>query len=145
MKRIKIKTVRSLITKEAPVVKEDDGVMEIAQKMVADPRTRSIYVVDEYNRLKGIIPIQLFVQYLFFEYIPDEFLYYKAIKPLDEVVAKDIMIPPVWVKDEESISSAFRKMSAHNIRELPVVDDNMKIVGDLNILELIIAWIDYNK
>ena len=145
MKRIKIKTVRSLITKEAPVVKEDDGVMEIAQKMVADPRTRSIYVVDEYNRLKGIIPIQLFVQYLFFEYIPDEFLYYKAIKPLDEVVAKDIMIPPVWVKDEESISSAFRKMSAHNIRELPVVDDSMKIVGDLNILELIVAWIDYNK
>ncbi len=145
MKRIEIKTVRSLITQNASTIRDTDDVMEIAKKMVEDPKTRSIYVLDKDERLVGIIPVQLFVQYLFYEYVPDEFLYYKVVMPLDEVRAKDIMIPPVWVKDEEAIDSAFRKMAAHSIKELPVVDEDMKVIGDLNILELIIAWINLNK
>ncbi len=145
MKRIKVSKVRKFITQEASIVDKHAGLMEIAKKIVEDPKTRSVYVVDKDNRLIGIIPVNFLAQYLFYEYIPDEFFYYKAVKPLEEVRAEDIMIPPVFVREEDTLNIAFEKMAGNDLRELPVVDNDMKIIGDLNILELIIAWVRLNS
>ncbi len=144
MKKIKVKSVSSIITKVASTVKKDDGPMAIAKAIVADPKTRSVYVVNENNRLLGIIPVINFIQYLFYEYIPDDLLYYRAIKPLEAIKAEDIMLPPVYVKEGDSLDVAFQKMFSENLKELPVVDDDMHVIGDLNILELVIAFIEKN-
>ncbi len=145
MKRIKVKSVRSLITKIASVVKKDDDPMTIAKAIVSDPKTRSVYVVDNDNKLLGIIPVINFAQYLFYEYVPDEFLYYKAVKPLEIIKAEDIMLPSAYVKENDSLETAFQKMFTENLKELPVVDDNLHVIGDLNILELVTAWIERNS
>lgn len=145
MKKIKVASIRKFVTEYASIVNEDADSMEIAKNIVKDPKTRSVYVVNKNEILVGLIPVSYLVQYLFYEYVPDEFLYYQAVKPLEEVKAKDIMIPPVFVKEDDTLETAFKKMASHNIRELPVVNDDMKIIGDLNILELIIAWIRMNS
>ncbi len=145
MKTFKVKSVRSLITKSASTVKKDADAMTIAKAIVKDPKTRSVYVVDSDNKLLGIIPVINFTQYLFYEYVPDEFLYYKAIMPIEEITAEDIMLPPVYVKEEDTLDTAFQKMFSENLKELPVVDDEMHVIGDLNILELVIAWIKKNS
>ncbi len=145
MERMKVKFVRKLITQEASTVRRDAGAMEIAKAIVADPKTRSVYVVDSDNKLLGIIPVINFTQYLFYEYVPDEFLYYKAIKPLEDITAEDIMLPPVYVKENDDLRLAFQKMFSENLKELPVVDDEMHVIGDLNILELVTAWIEKNS
>ena len=145
MRRIKVSSIRRFITGQASIVSEDADPMEIAKKMIENPKTRSVYVADNNRKLLGLIPVSYLVQYLFFEYIPDEFLYYRAIKPLETVKAKDIMIPPVYVKEDDSIDVAFQKMASHSIKELPVVNEDLRIVGDLNILELIISWINKNS
>ncbi len=145
MERMKVKFVRKLITQEASTVRRDAGAMEIAKAIVADPKTRSVYVVDSDNKFLGIIPVINFTQYLFYEYVPDEFLYYKAIKPLEDITAEDIMLPPVYVKENDDLRLAFQKMFSENLKELPVVDDEMHVIGDLNILELVTAWIEKNS
>ncbi len=145
MKRITVKSMRNLITQEASTVRKEAGPMEIAKAIVADPKTRSVYVVDSDNKLLGIIPVINFTQYLFYEYVPDEFLYYKAIKPLEDITAEDIMLPPVYVKETDNLRIAFQKMFAEDLKELPVVDDKMHVIGDLNILELVATWIDRNS
>ncbi len=145
MKRIKVKSVRNLITKEASLVKRDANAMEIAKAIVKDPKTRSVYVVDNDNKLLGIIPVINFAQYLFYEYVPDEFLYYKAVMPVEEITAEDIMLPPVYVKEDDGLDAAFQKMFSENLKELPVVDDELHVIGDLNILELVTAWIKRNS
>ncbi len=145
MERMKVKSVRKLITQQASTVRKDAKAMEIAKAIVADPKTRSVYVVDADNKLLGIIPVINFTQYLFYEYVPDEFLYYKAIKPLEDITAEDIMLPPVYVKENDELRLAFQKMFSENLKELPVVDDEMHVIGDLNILELVTAWIEKNS
>jgi len=145
MKKIRVSKIRKFITEKASIVDKDEGLMAIAKKIVEDPKTRSVYVVAQDHKLIGLIPVNYLVQYLFYEYVPDEFLYYRAVKPLEEVKATDIMIPPVFVKEDDTLDVAFNKMAYHNIKELPVVDKDMKITGDLNILELIIAWIRENS
>ena len=144
MKRVK--DIRNLITQEASVVKEDDPLLKVAQEIVRDPKTRAVYVVNNENKLVGIIPVIELVQYLYYEYIPQEYILYRFPVILStEATAKDIMLPPIYVHDHEDISQALIKMFKNNLKELPVVDDNMHVIGDLNILELIIAWIERVK
>ncbi len=145
MKRIKVKNVSTLITKEASIVRSDATVMQIAKEIVRDPKTRSVYVADEDNKLLGIIPVINLVEYLFYEYMPDEIFSYKALNLLGDVRAKDIMLPPVYVKETDTLGIAFQKMFSGGFKEIPVVDNNIHIVGDLNILELITVWINENS
>ena len=146
MKKIKVGNIRNLITQEASIVYENDNLLKVAEKIVEDPKTRAVYVVNSENKLVGIIPVIELVQYLYYEYIPPEYILYRF--PLimsGEPKAKDIMLPPLYVKDDDSLEDAFKKMFKNNLKELPVVDDEMRVIGDLNILELIEAWIEVNR
>lgn len=55
--------------------------------------------------------------------------------------ATDIMTPPSYVKDDEHLKSAFRMMFENKLKELPVVNEDLKVIGDLNMLEILTAWI----
>ena len=146
MKKIKVSSIRNLITQNASIVGEEDSLLKVAEEIVGDPRTRSVYVVDRNGSLKGIIPVIELIQYLYYNYIPKEYIFYRFPLALSgESNAKDIMLPPVYVYDKDSITDALKKMFKNNLKEIPVVDDNMKIIGDLNILELISAWIEVYK
>ncbi len=146
MKRLKVKNIRTMITQEASVVDEDANLIDVAEAIVDDPKTRAVYVINKEKKLVGIIPVIELVQYLYYDSIPQEYILYRfPVLLSSEPKAKDIMLPPVWVKDDESITSAFVKMFKNNLKELPVVDDEMHVIGDLNILELIRAWVEVNK
>jgi len=146
MKKVRVSDIRNLITKNASVVKEDDSLLKVAEEIVRDPRTRSVYVVDKSGKLKGIIPVIELIQYLYYEYIPQEYIFYHfPLAMSGEPVADEIMLPPVYVHDRDKITDALKKLFKNNLKEIPVVDENMKIIGDLNILELISAWIEVYK
>jgi len=143
MRKIKVRDIRNLITQKASIVHRDDSLLKVAKKIVDDPKTRAVYVVDDNEKLVGIIPVIELVQYLYSEYIPQEYILYRfPILLSGNPKAGDIMLPPVYVHDDEKITDAFIKMFKNNLKELPVVDENMHIIGDLNILEMIVAWIE---
>ncbi len=141
MRRVTVGSVRSLITTEPSVVVEDATLYEVAEEILRDPKTRSVYVINSERKLVGIIPVIELIQYMYYEYIPSEYITYRFPLALSrETCAKDIMLPPVYVRDDDSITEAFRLMFKENLKELPVVDRSMHVIGDLNILELIVAW-----
>ncbi len=145
MPDIKVKNVRNLITQNAAIVGEDEGIETIARKIVEDPKTQTVYVVNKKNKLVGIIPVNEVLQYLYYEDIPVEFITYSFPISYGNVRAKDMMLPPTFVRDDESLSDAFRVMFEHKLMELPVVDKDMRVIGDLNAMELIEAWLTRNK
>jgi len=141
MRRVTVGRVRSLITTKPSLVGEDATLDEVAEEILRDPKTRSVYVLDSERKLVGIIPVIELIQYMYYEYIPSEYITYRFPLALSrEPRAKDIMLPPVHVTDNDFITEAFRIMFKENLRELPVVDKSMHVIGDLNILELIVAW-----
>ncbi len=142
MKKIRVRDIRTLVTREPSIVHENDPLLRVAEAIVKDPKTRAVYVLDKNDKLTGIIPVLELVQYLYAEYIPQEYILYRfPILLSSEPTAADIMLPPVYVYDEDNITDAFVKMFQNNLKELPVVNRNMHVIGDLNILELILAWI----
>lgn len=153
MRLIRVDDISNLISKKTTTVRKNATVFEIAEAMIEDPKTRTVYVVDKKNRLKGLIPVIYFVKVIFHEYVPDEYLYFKVMKPIefdmiqsmDTIEASDIMLSPIFVKSDESLKTAFQRMFSSGLKEVPVVNDDMEVIGDLNILEMIEAWLEINK
>ena len=52
------------------------------------------------------------------------------------------MIAPIFVKDDDTLKTAFIKMYENDLEELPVVDDNMHLIGNLNLIELLTILIE---
>lgn len=131
-----------MVTSEPTVVREDESVASISVRMVDDPRTQTVFVVDGAGKLVGMILIRTLLEYIYSEYIPPEYLEFEYPPARGEMAkARDVMIPPVFVRSNDPVSEAFRKMLEYNVIELPVVDEDMHVVGDINGLELIHAWL----
>jgi len=142
----KVRDIRNLITPNASMVDENTPLSKVAEEIIKDPKTTAVYVIDKDKKLKGVIPLEELIQYLYYEYIPEDYiLYHFPLIISKNATAQDIMLPPVYVKDTDSITDAFKKMFRNRMSEVPVVDDDMHVIGDLNMLELIAAWLSSVK
>ena len=54
----------------------------------------------------------------------------------------DAMKKPVWVKHNETVQDAFKRMHEHGLPGLPVVDVRYHVVGYINLLELMAVCLD---
>lgn len=129
----------------APVtVQADTPIQNIVDEIMARPRVHLVSVVNRENRLIGVIDLQALADAFFFSVFPEEFL--SEIKDLKNVMdfaehlqcntAEDLMHEPVWVKQEDTLETAFRLMHENKLPGLPVIDEHYHLVGYINLLEL---------
>ena len=118
--------------------------------MLAHPKVQVVCVVNEEGRLIGLLDIRDLADDLFFHILPEEFL--SEITDLEGVgqfaqkmtmrTAADAMQKPVWVKRQETVKEAFKRMHEHRLPGLPVVDDLYHVVGYVDLLELMAACLE---
>ena len=135
------------------IVHEDDTLEEAARAMVQQPSVQCACVVNDEGRLVGILPLDTIANDLFVHVMPEEFL--SHVTDLEDVAAfaqrsqarrvRAAMQPPVWVKPDDTVQDAFRKMHESELHGLPVVDDNYRIVGYVNLLELVDVWLSAER
>jgi CBS domain-containing protein len=146
-----VRDVARLLRGTDPVtVRADDALRAVAMRSVAHPECGVLCVVDGEGRLVGLIPVTQLVQDIFVKIVPEEFLTHidRAAQALDYAerlgarTAADIMGPPVGVRPDETVRDAFRKLHESELAGLPVVDDEGRVTGYLDELELLLAWVE---
>lgn len=140
-----IDKVDQVLVLEPTIVAADMPLDEVAQAMADHPRVHVASVVAESGRLIGLIELDVLVDDLYFHVLPEEFL--KDITDIDTMidfaqksraaVAKDVMRDPVWVKPGETVKDAFIKLHENKLSGLPIVDNEYKVVGYINLVELL--------
>ena len=135
---------------ESPcLVRESDGLREVAEALSVQGRVHTVAVVDAAGTLVGIIPLQLLVDELFLQVAPEEFLtdildsermeeYGRLVRAHS---AAELMQTPVFVTVDDTIGDAFALMHDHELEGLPVVDQDLRPIGYLDRLELIRVWL----
>jgi CBS domain-containing protein len=124
---------------------------EIIESIERAPRVLTLAVVDATGRLQGVIPFHQIVDEVFFQITPEEFLgevhtlsdaqqYALKSRQSQAATAAEMMAPPVYVYEHETIVDAFRKMRGANLRGLPIVDADMRVIGYIDLLELVLVW-----
>lgn len=142
VEEVKIKDMRMLITPYPVFVKKDTPTDEIAKTFIANPNLQSVYVVDEEMKLVGKITLKTLVKNEFKNLVPKEFNYFNALEFVGKKTAEELMISPTCVTDEDTLKIAFVKMYENDLEELPVVDKNQRLIGDISLLELLTMLVE---
>lgn len=131
------------------VVREDEPIQQVAMKMCAASNVRTLCVVDDQGRLVGLIPGHELGEDIFFHIMPEDFL--REVVELEDVqafvdrararLARDAMRPPAWVRPDHTVRDAFRRMHEAGVDGLPVVDEELRITGYVNLAELLQLWL----
>lgn len=144
-----VSEVKDLLVKNPTVVRLNDSLDSVCASVVHDPKTRHVYVVDDDNRLLGSIRMNTMVEYLF-PYTTmveqsSKILKGKAVGP-DATHAEDVMDEkPLHVKESTTLSEVARIFMRERINELPVVSDDMVIIGQVNFYEIIIGYLGHKE
>jgi CBS domain-containing protein len=145
-----VEAVLHVLDLEPTLVQPDTPLDEVAQVMVEHSNVHVACVVAEDGRLVGVLRLRALADDLFFHIMPEEFM--SEITDLEHVMdfaaksrirtAADAMEAPVWVKRNDTVKEAFKRMHDHNLSGLPVVDDRYHVVGYINLLELLAVCLD---
>lgn len=140
-----ISAVDALMKFEPTIVPAETPLDGVARAMLAHPNVHVVSVVAEDGRLLGLLELNALADDLFFHILPEEFI--SEITDLEKLMAyanktrlltaKDAMTEPVWVKRDETVKEAFRRMHDNKLPGLPIVDDLYQVVGYINLLELL--------
>ncbi len=143
MKSIEIVSdIMDIITRRPTLVYGNESLRNVALKIIKDPMTQAVYVVNDRDELIGIITLKIVLQYLYHDHIPPDYLEFDiSVLQGENTLARDVMLPPIYVKKSTSLSEAFKIMFKYGIQEIPVVDDAMHVIGDLHGMELIHGWL----
>ncbi len=131
------------------VVQAGDSLKHLAELAVENAACRVLSVVDESGRLVGLIPVRVLVNDIFLKIVPEEFLaeiadYQAVLKYAAHVGARtsdQIMTEPVSVHPQETVRDAFERMHEHRLNGLPITDDDERVIGYIDQLELLLVWV----
>ena len=130
------------------IVHADDSLHAVAERAVENTGCRVIAVIDD-DRLVGVIPVRTLVNDIFLKIVPEEFLgeilnLEGALKYAEHIrarAARDIMLPPVSVRGDETVRDAFERMHHAKLNGLPISDEEGNVVGYVDQLELLLVWV----
>ena len=110
-------------------------------------RIRNIYVVDENNKLVGAVRMNMTLEYLFpltsLVEMGGNFREGGVPKLSATGMVSDIMNPnPRYVTEEQTLSEVAKIFLREKITELPVVDSEMNLIGQVNSTEIIVAYLN---
>ncbi len=139
-----VEQAAAILDLEPTIVSSDTPLDQVSEAMLAHPNVHVACVVGEDGQLAGLLRLRALVDALFLHIIPEEFL--GEIVDLEDAMdfagksgmrtAADAMQDPVWVKRGETVKDAFKRMHENGLTGLPVVDERYRIVGYINLLEL---------
>ncbi len=147
-----LKEASEIARAEATVVELNASLPEMVQKIIENPRIRTLCVVDQEQKLVGIIPSRALDDDVFSRIVPEKFLegHYGAGRLLKyiagpELTAESIMRRPQLVKLNSTLAEALRILYENDLEGIPIVDDELRIVGYVDMHEILAVWLKASK
>ena len=149
MKRLTVKDFLDSLPHrmELPVVKTESSLREVLQAMVKRHRGRIVYVVDFDGKVKGLISLDNLKDVIFHHYmksrVSDPLVITEHIMELfASEKAEDLMDAGLSVCHEhECLHDVVTRMIERDVKDMPVLDQEGRIIADLDILDLLELWL----
>ncbi len=145
LRKLKVKDLMDKVWRRPVTAHEDETLDDVVEKLAQCRYSRIAYVVDAENRLKGIISLGMLMKVLFRKYraraisaiATSSILRVYTSEKAGELASRSVH----YTYPEESLDEVLRKMLTHNLKEIPVIDKNKRIIGELWIIDLLKAKI----
>jgi CBS domain-containing protein len=143
IKDVSVEDVFELVVADAATVMSDQKLEDTVGSMVKRPLSQKVYVVDEEKRLLGTITMQNILRRVGYIYGVREkgiASFFKFLRDVMQDNVEDFMEKePVKVTKKDKILDALKLMVEHNLNNLPVVDENNVLIGELDAVEVLMT------
>jgi len=125
------------------------GVRAVGECLESHPGVHVAAVVDDQDRLLGVVPLRLILDDLCVRVAPEEFVADlgdpDGLAEFGRITrahtAADLMEEPAFVTMDDSVREAFARMRERKLEGLPIVDSTMKVVGYLDRVQILGVWL----
>jgi CBS domain-containing protein len=141
---------QDLLNIEPLLVPPGASLLEAMHRSAVQPSTRLIGVAEADQRILGMLPVSVLAEAVVAQAVPEAF--FADLPGPDEVgsfghamearTVADIMLPPVTVAPDTTITEAFRLMHQHRLSGLYVVDPERRVTGYLDLQELAMRYVE---
>lgn len=140
---MKKKIVGNFRPYETPlIIKEEIDMTALVSKFVENPALHHVCVVDERNRLLGLINRKKLFKHIFFYQVSPDTMVSKLLDLITAEKSSDLMLTHfVTCTEEDDIYDVIRNMIEYNIREIPVVTPDGEVLGFITILMIMKEWL----
>lgn len=128
-----------LIGKPAKV-HEGSVLKDAIEAITQSPTSRKVYVVDDKDKLKGVITIETLLRHTGYRMGVREggmISFFKFLSGILKENVAEIMEKPVSVTKRHKLLDALQLMVEFHLNDLPIVDDEERIIGELHSLEIL--------
>lgn len=135
-------------SRELPVTAADSSLEDVVRTMVEGHRRRMVYVVDSTGILKGQITLGHLREVIFHYYmntvVRDVIAVTSHITALFiSEIAQDFMDADLVVcRLDEPLHDVLIRLNETGLSDLPVVDDEGRLIADIDILDLLERWLN---
>lgn len=130
------------IVLKAPQVKRDAKIGEVIDQMLINPLSRKVYVVDDLGRYVGTVTTETILRLMGYRFGVREnssLSFFSFIVGIFDEDAESIMNKNRTVTKDTKLTAAMQSMLDDHIDDLPVVDAEGKLIGELVSLELFLV------
>ena len=126
--------------RQVPSINKDTPIDELAQAIEWHRHSRQLYVVDERNHLLGNITLGRLVMYVFASSHGSSMNPRHVMGLITCTCAGDLMtVGTLSTQMDDRTEDVLERMVDGNVDEMPVIDEDGKVVADLTMVDLLMA------
>jgi CBS domain-containing protein len=137
---LRVEDVFEILTGEPAVIKEDVILKDVVESILKSSTSRKVYVVDGSDTLIGVITIETLLRQVGYKVGVREtgiISFFKFLTGVFKDNVSEFMDKPVKVYKSDKVLEAMQLMVEHHLNDLPIVDDEDKIIGELHSIEIL--------
>ncbi|MCB2180393.1 MAG: CBS domain-containing protein [Desulfobulbaceae bacterium] len=121
-----------------PLINATSSVAEVIDAFITSCHSRLLYVVDDQNKLQGVISLGHLARHIFFHYHDHHVDTRHLISMAVSETAGDLMQrKPLYAELAENVEDVLQRMISHNVKEIPIVDTDHKVKADLTMVDIL--------
>ena len=130
--------VALLEKRTVPIIHENATIKEVVDVMISFEPRRIIYVLDDEKKLAGLISLGILARHVFSPSHEPQIHPRFLINMITAETAKDIMKRKTVIATEnEQVGIVLKRMIRTNAHEMPIVDDEKRVVADITLIDLL--------
>ena len=130
--------IAGLEPRDLPLIGENASIEEVMSAIVNSRHSRMLNVVDDREQLVGTISVGALTRHVFAQDREPTIHARSLIGSISRETAGAIMRKrPIYATIEEEIGVVTRRMLEANVKEIPVVDSDKRVIADITIVDLL--------
>jgi CBS domain-containing protein len=139
---VKVKDVKQLIVANPSILMENSSLNELLKEIIKDSRSRHVYIINKKNKLIGSVRLNNTIQYMFPSIAllqgsdtlqVGTYMMFSSAKTVKDIMTTN----PSYVFEDTALSEMIKILIREKVNELPVVDKELHVIGEVNFLEVI--------